>query len=1320
MADNQKDVALKIAVQTSGTEQVNALAKQIDALAKGGGAAAPEFQRLADEMRKLGEQDKTVAELARLEGEVSATSKSLDEARSKFGTLKTTLDEQSKSTQALREQQVAARNALEQTSTQVRETKAQLDLLKASSDGSAKSTQEYKTQAIELATQLARLKAIQADQRTELTSANTALRASEVALRDAAKAYDGAAAGASSLGKTLREQKADVDQARIAMTRSGVTASELGTAQSEVGQAFDRTRTAIVQQIEAQERAAATANTLAKAERELQAELQFEAETAQRAAAAEAEVVAVGMRNSQIKRDLLAGEQRAAREAQAALQEAFGVVGVRSAQQIEAELVQVRTALNTIRDSGTLTGTGLAQAMSAGEQRVKSLERELRAAHGQLSLMDRAAGALNTTIGQFTAGALFANVIQTAAYQVMTLGKEAIDANVKLQQMELGLKSVYGSSAAASDQIEFLRNTAQKAGVSVSDISGAFIKFAASAQSANIPMSTTNGLFSALTKSAATLGLSGDKVADMLNALGQMAGKGVVQMEELRGQLGDSLPGALPKVAKGLGITVAEMEKLARNGELLASEVFPALQRVLEEGGGEVDTISAKWSRFKNVMTETGQTIGQSAIGQALGAAFAGVGRVVEHLAFTVALLGEGFTTLGKRIGVAMADIAGQGLKFRGFSDEAKKAFQEIDDESDDKMTKLAARIEGIEVPANKATASMTKSAQTAGQMITLVGDKIVYVSDQVNATTPGVQKNADAHNTAAGAATQNASAQAKAGNAVANAGQQAAAAHPTWTNLTVAYSKVNEELEQQVKVASATVAAKKAEGDEAQHLANLSVNETTQRAAASAAALENAKAHGTLTQALTTELGVLRAQRDAEIALYNASTTKEEAQRKQIEALSKTIEVKTQELEKNREITESLKDEATARQIAVESVKDNSNRLYELRAAYITSKDALDKLTQAQKEGKATTEQVADGKRKAAVAEQLYTDSLRDQINKINETAKAQQARFGLEEANIRLAIEEARTAGDVAKAKGDVKGAIEAANYVRQLEIELLRLQAQAQRAEAEAILAALPAKRAELELAGKLTEAMKKSLEAEELSAKAKVKQSEITDELANRIGRVASATEEAGHKARDSAGGFDGMSDSMDRASDSADRLSNGLGRIKSYRGTTYGDGEAPVMGADGKPVPGVVQRTVMGMDQDAISNLRQKRDLGLLSSSDTGTAESAYMAATANLQSLQSINQAFVSQAAIDEAQARARDSKEILDHLRTMEKGGGIQGASQPSSGDAPGSLQSTTHTVNITLGGQTTSVNTASPADSQTLTNMLQQLGSASQRATT
>jgi tape measure domain-containing protein len=61
------------------------------------------------------------------------------------------------------------------------------------------------------------------------------------------------------------------------------------------------------------------------------------------------------------------------------------------------------------------------------------------------------------------------------------------------------------------------------------------------------------GLFTGISKAAATFGMSADKVDRVNYAFAQMASKGQVMSEELKGQLGDVLPGAMAIFAQAAG-----------------------------------------------------------------------------------------------------------------------------------------------------------------------------------------------------------------------------------------------------------------------------------------------------------------------------------------------------------------------------------------------------------------------------------------------------------------------------------------------------------------------------------------------------------------------------------------------------------------------------------------------------------------------------------------------------------------------------------------------------------------------------------------------
>lgn len=80
-----------------------------------------------------------------------------------------------------------------------------------------------------------------------------------------------------------------------------------------------------------------------------------------------------------------------------------------------------------------------------------------------------------------------------------------------------------------------------------------FTKLYASMQPAGFSGEEIRTLFEGISKGAATFGMSADKVDRVNYAFAQMASKGQVMSEELKGQLGDVLPGAMAIFAEAAG-----------------------------------------------------------------------------------------------------------------------------------------------------------------------------------------------------------------------------------------------------------------------------------------------------------------------------------------------------------------------------------------------------------------------------------------------------------------------------------------------------------------------------------------------------------------------------------------------------------------------------------------------------------------------------------------------------------------------------------------------------------------------------------------------
>lgn len=145
-----------------------------------------------------------------------------------------------------------------------------------------------------------------------------------------------------------------------------------------------------------------------------------------------------------------------------------------------------------------------------------------------------------------------------------------------------------GDLTKISADLDFIRRTANRLGVEFGVLADQYSLFAAATRGSAIE-GDTRGIFLALVESARVNKLPLEQLEGALKALGQIASKGSVQMEELRGQLGDRLPGALQIMADGLGMSTAEMIKLMEQGQLSSDSLSNFARELNSRFGGSLE-----------------------------------------------------------------------------------------------------------------------------------------------------------------------------------------------------------------------------------------------------------------------------------------------------------------------------------------------------------------------------------------------------------------------------------------------------------------------------------------------------------------------------------------------------------------------------------------------------------------------------------------------------------------------------------------------------------------------------------------------------------
>jgi tape measure domain-containing protein len=262
---------------------------------------------------------------------------------------------------------------------------------------------------------------------------------------------------------------------------------------------------------------------------------------------------------------------------------------------------------------------------------------------------------------------LLAGAFSIAAVSAFT--KQVIETTTKYQAFQKAIDFASGSQKEGAKNFEFLSELARKLGLDLEATAMGYKTFAASSNLAGVSIEETNRQFTSVSKAVAALGLSGEDAKGVFLALGQIISKGTVSSEELRGQIGERLPGAFNIAAKSMGVTTAELGKLLQKGEIASKDFLPKFATELEKTFGpeaekNLNSLTASQNRFNNAID--GLVL---AVGTKLEPFLKGAYDLAAGIANQLARVGEKEKTqTAENLGMkrAEADIVKQLIKYGG------------------------------------------------------------------------------------------------------------------------------------------------------------------------------------------------------------------------------------------------------------------------------------------------------------------------------------------------------------------------------------------------------------------------------------------------------------------------------------------------------------------------------------------------------------------------------------------------------------------------------------------------------------------------------
>ncbi|MFI3382399.1 tape measure protein [Escherichia albertii] len=348
---------------------------------------------------------------------------------------------------------------------------------------------------------------------------------------------------------------------------------------------------------------------------------------------------------------------------------------------------------------------------------------------------DKAASSLDSlsSAAVKTAGAFISFQAVLSSYQ------KIMEVGLQRASSERSIDFVFGDQ---STQVKkFIQDLTQITGMDTTETQAQFASFGASAKN-TMGLEGAEELFKNLTGYARLMGRSDEQIQRALTAVSQMASKGQVMAEELKGQLSEALPGATQAFAKALGLTEKQLFDKMKNGDVKASDALPKFAKELgsqinSRGGWKAiqDSTQTMLGNLKNTWNNSLTDIFKGSEN--------GLQDFTRSLTTLLNSLGGSGKSLGESLGSLMTSMS-HGVdnlttisyRVRSFFDEVTLAYRSLDDTQKKIVDGLSdGLIDGLKMLAVAVTAQ--KAANVAGGLLNLA-NAVTSFGDAVNKAKAG------------------------------------------------------------------------------------------------------------------------------------------------------------------------------------------------------------------------------------------------------------------------------------------------------------------------------------------------------------------------------------------------------------------------------------------------------------------------------------------------------------------------------------------------------------------------------------------------------
>ncbi|HUH35133.1 MAG TPA: tape measure protein [Moheibacter sp.] len=236
--------------------------------------------------------------------------------------------------------------------------------------------------------------------------------------------------------------------------------------------------------------------------------------------------------------------------------------------------------MNSLQYALELFDRGFGSGMNRATAQTRGLDGAVRQTNTNFRTVGNTGESALSKITKYAKTAAIAVTAALSVGAVVSFGQELTGLTAKFE----GYKNAvdFASGAESSKNFEFLHQTIDDLSLPMESAYKGFQMLTGSLKGTALEGQATRDIFEAVGVASTVMNLSADQSEGAFLALSQMASKGKVQAEELRGQLGERIPGALNIAAKAMGVSQQEFNKMLDSGQVYANDFLPKFAKELK------------------------------------------------------------------------------------------------------------------------------------------------------------------------------------------------------------------------------------------------------------------------------------------------------------------------------------------------------------------------------------------------------------------------------------------------------------------------------------------------------------------------------------------------------------------------------------------------------------------------------------------------------------------------------------------------------------------------------------------------------------------